>query len=459
MRKLSHLLVYAPFVALIDLALIHISFLSVLFVKGSHSGWTVPSFAAYVHILPPIFVAAVVILYIFDMYTNWLRRSGKEVAFSVVICTALICLFTMAMSLWERQFSISRGAVCTVGVILCVLLSTYRLLLRKWYLSGNGRRRVLVVAPDVESAGHLMCKIREDGPDWMCVTGCMISEELDQLEERAEHFDSVLIAPGLPEQAKLVRRCARLRKHTMVVPAVLELSLFSAHPLEVDDLLIFSIGLPHLTQGQVLMKRILDIVGAGGLLVLASPLMVIAGVAIKLMSKGPAVFKQDRLGQNGAEYTLYKLRTMVANAEKHTGPVLASDTDSRITPLGRWLRYTRIDELPQLFNVLKGDMSLVGPRPERAYFVEQFRKTVHGYDLRFGVKPGVTGLAQVAGSYSTTAERKLRFDLMYIFNYSLLIDLKILLKTVLVVLDKRQAKGVAAVAVPLRSATLVEHDE
>src|SRR5262249_19634497 len=128
--------------------------------------------------------------------------------------------------------------------------------------------------------------------------------------------------------------------------------------------------------------------------------------------------------------------------------VLASQNDPRITRIGKILRATRLDELPQLFNVLRGDMSLVGPRPERRYFVSQFHETVPGYEFRFAVKPGITGFAQVCGNYSSSVSRKLRFDLMYIYDYSLIFDLKILLKTVMVLFHISKADGVALVEEP-----------
>ena len=188
-------------------------------------------------------------------------------------------------------------------------------------------------------------------------------------------------------------------------------------------------------------------ISAVALLILAIPLGIIA-LLVRITSHGPALFRQDRVGRYGREYTLYKFRTMISDAESATGPVLASQNDPRITPLGRFLRSTRLDELPQLFNVLTGEMSLVGPRPERAFFVSQFRETVPGYEFRFAVKPGITGFAQVHGNYSSSVARKLRFDLMYIYDYSLLFDVKILLKTISVLFQGSKAEGVVAVEEP-----------
>jgi len=184
------------------------------------------------------------------------------------------------------------------------------------------------------------------------------------------------------------------------------------------------------------LKRAFDIVASVLLLVVASPLLLLAALCIRLTSPGPIVFRQTRVGREGKEFTLAKLRTMVVDAEDSTGAILATRKDPRITPVGRVLRWFRLDELPQLFNVLRGDMSLVGPRPERPKFVEQFRADVPGYAVRFAVRPGLTGLAQVNGDYHTSAENKLRFDLAYIANWSPWLDASILFKTVKTVLSR-----------------------
>ncbi|MFP3359114.1 sugar transferase, partial [Planococcus sp. SIMBA_143] len=156
----------------------------------------------------------------------------------------------------------------------------------------------------------------------------------------------------------------------------------------------------------------------------------------------PALYKQERLGENENPYHIYKFRSMVEEAERLTGPALAIDNDPRITKVGRWIRSTRMDELPQLFNIIKGDMSLVGPRPERAFFINQFRADIPNYSYRMSVKPGLTGLAQTLSNYTTSVEDKLRYDVFYIKNYSLSLDLKILIQTLSVMLQRNQAEGI-----------------
>jgi exopolysaccharide biosynthesis polyprenyl glycosylphosphotransferase len=182
-------------------------------------------------------------------------------------------------------------------------------------------------------------------------------------------------------------------------------------------------------------KRIFDIAcGIIGLTVFGVPMLIVSAL-IKLTSRGPIIFAQERTGLKGKTFVLFKFRTMRQDAEKITGPVLSTGIeDWRLTKLGRWLRLFRIDELPQLINVLRGEMSMVGPRPERPFFVEKFESMVPTYSKRHQVRPGITGLAQVCGGYHTDARDKLRFDLIYVSHRSVWLDLKILLRTVLVIL-------------------------
>ncbi len=176
-----------------------------------------------------------------------------------------------------------------------------------------------------------------------------------------------------------------------------------------------------------LLIRLFDVVGSLMILLCAMPVMMVAGLLIKLTSRGPVLYRQERVGKGGAVFTLYKFRTMINDAEKYLGPVLAARDDERVTPMGRVLRRTRLDELPQLYNVLRGDMSLVGPRPERPYFVAR-HKALQG--ARLAVKPGLTGLAQVRSFYDLKPAHKVKYDYLYIQNRSLLLNVYILLRTV-----------------------------
>ncbi len=179
-------------------------------------------------------------------------------------------------------------------------------------------------------------------------------------------------------------------------------------------------------------KRLTDIVVSLIGLAVAFVPMIIIGIIICADSKGPAIFKQERLGLNGKPFMLYKFRSMYLDAEDE-GAKWASENDTRCTRVGAFLRKSRIDELPQLLNILCGDMSLVGPRPERSYFYNEFEKTIHGFSHRLNVRPGLTGLAQVSGGYDLLPEEKIVYDMEYIENRSLWLDLKCIFKTVAVV--------------------------
>ncbi len=190
-------------------------------------------------------------------------------------------------------------------------------------------------------------------------------------------------------------------------------------------------------------KRVFDIVCASILCVLSLPLMLIAALFIKLESKGPVLYRQERVGLNGQKFSIAKFRSMRTDAEKDGTPRWAAANDDRVTRVGHVIRKVRIDELPQLFNVLRGDMSLVGPRPERPFFVDQLTQEIPFYALRHSVKPGVTGWAQVRYPYGATIEdsqEKLQYDLYYVKNHSLFLDLVVLFETVGVVLTGKGAR-------------------
>jgi exopolysaccharide biosynthesis polyprenyl glycosylphosphotransferase len=225
-----------------------------------------------------------------------------------------------------------------------------------------------------------------------------------------------------------------------IVPDLLELMTAKIRMVELD-------GVPTLELGEVplrrwtnrFLKRAMDIVLSALGLLGTLPLMLVAAVLVKLSSPGPVFYRQERMGRDGRLFNIYKFRSMRVDAEASTGPVWATPGDARVTPVGQFLRRTSIDELPQLLNVLVGDMSLVGPRPERPHFIEQFRQHVPKYMDRHLVRSGLTGWAQANGlrGEEGTIEERTRYDIYYIENWSLLFDLRIIFKTALEVLGHR----------------------
>lgn len=192
-----------------------------------------------------------------------------------------------------------------------------------------------------------------------------------------------------------------------------------------------------------LAKRAIDILGAAIGLIILSPLLIVTAILIKLTSLGPVVYSQVRVGKDGKHFNIYKFRTMRVDAEKQTGPVWASKNDNRLTSIGGFLRKTRIDEIPQFINVLQGDMSLVGPRPERPMFVEKLKAQICDYEKRLYVKPGITGMAQVLHRYDETladVRKKIKYDILYMKNMCFWTDITIILRTFRVVLTGAGAK-------------------
>jgi putative colanic acid biosynthesis UDP-glucose lipid carrier transferase len=208
----------------------------------------------------------------------------------------------------------------------------------------------------------------------------------------------------------------------------------------IEGLPLISVHESPLAGSNLLAKRLMDMFGAAVALIIFSPIMLAVAAMIRLTSKGPIFYQQERMGLDGSSFQCLKFRSMPVDVEKHTGAVWAKAGDNRATPIGNFLRRTSLDELPQFINVLMGDMSLVGPRPERPVFVKQFRQEISGYMLRHKVKTGMTGWAQVNGwRGSTSIEKRIECDLYYIQNWSLWLDIKILFMTIDEVLRGKNA--------------------
>ena len=222
----------------------------------------------------------------------------------------------------------------------------------------------------------------------------------------------------------------------MIMPDMYEIVSGMARTNQIYGVPLIEVMPEIMPPGSKLFKRIVDIVLSGLILILYSPLLLISIILIKLTSKGPVFYKQERVGRNEKVFTMYKFRSMVQNAEEY-GPEWAGEDDPRITGVGKILRKMYIDEIPQVINVLKNEMSIVGPRPERPYFVTKLKNEIPYYYKRLSVKPGITGWAQIKHKYDSSLEdvkEKLQYDFYYIENMSLKLDFKIMINTIIVVL-------------------------
>lgn len=375
-----------------------------------------------------------------------------------LIVTALIAAATFA----GNWFAFPRGVIVINLLVSTLALTLWRLFGYKVYRRVRGNARVLVLTvPDHDSKavrnflsnrsprhklthivdGNYLSNLRAHVEDYDSVH---VSDQIDPAL-RAEVFDYLL------EQGKEIFLTADFQRLLMINPNIMS--------IEDESLMLLT---PFKVPGEYdLLKRVCDFLVSLVGVVLVSPILLVTAVLVKLTSPGPVFYRQVRITKDNREFEILKFRSMTTGAEKASGPVLATTNDARVTPLGRYLRSMRIDELPQLINVLRGDMSLVGPRPERPFFVRQFTEINRHYPLRHNVRAGVTGYAQVYGKYASDFESKLNFDLLYIKRYSPMLDLKIMLQTVKILFDKVSSQGLDEAAEPgalvLPRTTIVLH--
>jgi exopolysaccharide biosynthesis polyprenyl glycosylphosphotransferase len=376
-------------------------------------------------------------------YLHTLRKSlGSHVGGLAVV--SISSCFGLRFANMVRGISPPGTGVWRAAFLLFSALFAVRMLLIHAHRCWLVRKRLWVMGDTLLAAHQLAAKAQTFAKFYQ-VKHTSGPPSAQDLHRNLAGVDAVLCSPSL--RARVQMACHTLGKELLLVPSVSDVLLYTAcaHPL--DDQVVLSLPRLQLTAVQRWLKRAFDIVGAGVLMLVCAPVMAALYWLIPRVSAGPAIFRQERRGLHGRSFEMLKFRTMIPDAENFSGPVLASVRDGRVTRLGRLLRSTRLDELPQLINVLRGEMSLIGPRPEREFFARRFDEDLPGYGLRSSVKPGLTGLAQVWGSYSTEVEDKLRLDLLYIANQSLRLDLELILHTVRVVFHRSQSAGIDRPAV------------
>lgn len=323
-----------------------------------------------------------------------------------------------------------------------------------WLARSGYRVRIALVGPREESA-RLAEEIRSNAPALACVEGVVAVEpgpanapgllgtaaDLQEIVTRLSIDQLVLVQAPLPQRKlrDILWECDQSGRELFLYPDLDVSILANTRVFSIAGLPVLSLRPMYERSLYRVGKRVFDAAFSALLLTLAAPIMAALAAAIKFSSRGPVIFAQERIGRYGNRFRIYKFRTMVVNAEADSGPVLASQNDHRVTRIGRFLRRTRLDELPQFWNVLLGNMSLVGPRPERQDFFERYAEENPLYERRLLVRPGVTGLAQIHGRYDTDYTHKLRYDLIYINGLSFAMDLRILLATVKIVLTGRGA--------------------
>jgi exopolysaccharide biosynthesis polyprenyl glycosylphosphotransferase len=260
-------------------------------------------------------------------------------------------------------------------------------------------------------------------------------------QELEEHAAVFLLGIDLELRSKIAEYCLKSKRKAYIVPSASDIVLTGAKLLDSYPIPIYRVGRSSPTPEYAVLKRLFDVVLSFVGIVLASPVMLVTALAIKLTDGGPVFYRQQRLTRNGACFNIWKFRSMRVDAEQDGVARLACEHDRRITPVGKIIRSTRIDELPQLFNILRGHMSLVGPRPERPEIAAEYEKSIPAFSLRLQVKAGLTGYAQVYGRYDSAPQDKLNMDLMYINNTSILEDIRLLFATLKILFLEESTTG------------------
>ncbi|NLP51078.1 sugar transferase [Bacillus sp. RO1] len=431
------------------------------------TAWFVPYPIARLEANSSVFLTLTLIglltFYMFDLYGSWKRKSSTNLVCSIFLALALFTVTSFFIGLllsWTSTVHL----VLFASFFQFIFIVTARLAM--WHLARfrHGMKNVLVVSKSNMDGHTIAEKFHHHHKGWFQVMDIVTTQHRGSIKKYLKQADVVILSSEVERsmQSSVTNLCIRYGKEVLIVPRMFDFALKEAEIQQVNDMMVFSIPSNNFNGIHQVVKRTMDIVISMVLLIVLSPVMIALYFLIPLTSKGPAFFKQERVGLNEKPFQIVKFRSMVEDAEKNTGPVLALEKDPRITTIGRVLRAIRFDELPQLLNVIKGEMSLIGPRPERPFFVKQFKKEVPDYMKRFDVKPGITGLAQISANYGTSVEEKLRYDLMYVRSCSFTIDIRILMQTIRVVLQRDQAKGVMNAEVErktnYRGITIAKHN-
>lgn len=418
-----------------------------------------PSFQSYLYTSLILTAIYLVILSSFNSYSSrYFSTLAQDIP--VILKTCIIgILFAMSGAFLYREFSYSRLTFLLMYIHTNIFLLIARYLfhrLRRLLMRNEvGTQKAILVGSSIHLP-RFCSQIQNDHHQNFRIVGYMGNKQIEQMTvpylgvpndlpgvTDQYHIEAVLMmfdSDSHSQILKIIKSMEGKNVELFYVPDILDLITSHRHTFEITGIPVLRLKAVEFSGWQGFLKRSFDLVVSFFSLVILSPLFLILSILIKLTSPGPVFYKQKRVGLDGKEFTMLKFRSMVMDAEKETGPIWATRNDPRTTAVGRFLRRTSLDELPQLINVIKGEMSLVGPRPERKVFVEQFRQQIPQYAERHRVRSGVTGWAQVNGLRGQSPiEERTRYDVYYIENWSLWFDIKIILLTFLAILRGQNA--------------------
>lgn len=387
---------------------------------------------------------AVILLFFSSMYGG--LKIGQLRKVEVVLSQFLSLFITNVVTyaiISLLAFRLVNPAVLIIMMLVeMVISSIFNYIVIYFYNSIFQPWKILLVYGSRPAEG-LVHKVETRRDKYAIYDAINVNEGIKAVAAKMKEFQAVIIGDiSAVERNDVLKYCYANGIRAYVVPKISDILLMGSDRIHIFDTPFMLSKGYTLSFDQLLAKRILDLLLVIPALIIASPVMLLAAAAIKLYDKGPILYKQIRLTKDDREFKIYKFRSMIVNAEGDGLAKLAKENDDRITPVGHFIRAARIDELPQLFNILKGDMSFAGPRPERPEIAREYCKEIPEFCFRTKVKAGLTGYAQVYGKYNTTPYDKLKLDLFYISNYSLWTDIKLILMTIKIIFKKEATEGV-----------------
>ena len=408
----------------------------------------------YINLLPFVLPFYAVIYYACGVYAPKRTVRRRFEIFGIIKANTIgIVALIIALYMIIREINFSRSVIAFFYIFNVGITSGFRLALRRGLRTirrkGYNLKHILLVGysraaeeyidrlTDNPQWGYVACGILDDHiPAGTVYKGVKVLGRLGNLEVilPENRLDEIAISLSLQDYDHLegiVATCEKSGVHTKFIPDYNSLIPSRPYTEDLMGLPVINIRYVPLTNtGNIIIKRIVDVCGAVCGMALTSPLMLLAALLIKLTSPGPVIFRQERVGLHNKPFYMYKFRTMERQVPGEEKKAWTVRNDPRVTPVGKFLRRTSLDELPQLFNILRGDMSLVGPRPERPLFVDKFKEEIPRYMVKHQVRPGLTGWAQVNGLRGDTSIRKrIEYDIYYIENWTVWFDLKIILMT------------------------------
>lgn len=386
-------------------------------------------------------VAAFAVIALKDMQTNMFAISVFTLMLSIItgISTLIIHYIQVLLGYGEFDFvsiiiftAIIFVGLLVINTVICKILNSIKFNVLFVHSSTCNQRFINKLKTDVRSADKIADFVIDELTD----------ETINSFKDEIQNYDKIVFLDELDNEFiyKLSYPAIDSGKIVKTMPEIHALLYMSGELANIGDTPFISVRARTALKVERVIKRVFDFVCSAFMIILLSPIFIGCAIAIKLEDHGPVFYKQERYTYLKKKFYVYKFRSMRTDAEKF-GAMYAQENDPRITKVGRVIRALRIDELPQLINILKGEMSFVGPRPERPVFADEYSEIVKDYDLRFLMKAGLTGYAQVCGKYNTHIEDKQLYDVIYVSKFTLLLDIEILLKTVLVVFTKEATAG------------------